>query len=302
VEASYSKSQDVVLVESYFEAARKVSRHYYVLPNVTGIVVGGSLSRGLIDEYADLEIYVYYKGNLPSKQSIRDILGKLDAQLTRSHNPHWFHPAWGYHTFFQMDGIKIELGYRNLDQIISRMKRFLFGKLVLPKHGIHDVPFGHYESGVASCITECVILYDPNEEIKRLKELVQTYPKDLKQRTLRYYLDDARTITENKIRFAVLRDDTYHFNACVARVVRAVVLCLFALNDTYFPGDKWNQHYISRFSLKPENYEALINELFTTPDLLQADKRRKIAILRELISWIENQVDDPDQSAEKPEA
>lgn len=282
-------SQDMKLIDRYFEVAKKVSSNYATIPNVTGIVVGGSLARGFVDEHADIEMYVYYDGNLPSMQAIKNILDKLDAKMTRSLDLHWFHPAWGYHTFFQANGVKFELGYRDIHQIISRMERFLFGDLMLPQHGIHDVPFGHYESGVANCIAECVILFDPNGKVHQLKDLVRVYPKRLKQNTAEYYLEDARTITEAKIHYAVLRDDTYHFNACAARVVRAIVLCLFALNETYFPGDKWNKYYISNFKIKPQNCESLMNDFFSTSDLSRSGKEKKTKILSELISWIEFQ-------------
>ncbi|HEX7317902.1 MAG TPA: DUF4037 domain-containing protein [Pyrinomonadaceae bacterium] len=284
---SSKTSEEPELLQRYFGLSQTVASAYKRIPNVEGITVGGSLARGLSDESSDVEMYVYYRDELPGKHAIRETLDNLRATLTRSADLHWFHPAWGHHTFFEIEGTKFELGYRNVEEIRARMERFLSCGSILSKHGIHDVPFGHYESGVASCIQESIVLYDPDGQVRSLKSLVKVYPERLKRAILNYYLQDARVITEQKIIYAALRDDTYQFNACVAKVIRSVVLCLFAINEVYFPGDKWNQHYISSFRIKPGNYEAVLSELFSLPDLPARNKEKKKRLLTKVIRELE---------------
>lgn len=269
-------------VERLWEVSERVARAYARLPGVTGVVTGGSLARGFADARSDIELYVYHRGRLPSKKAIAGILDELHAVTTRSEDVHWHHPAWGYHSFFGVAGVKVELGYREVDATYERMKRFRRA-LVLPKHGIHDTPFGHYESGVANCIRSCRVLYDRTGEIRRLKALVEVYPKRLRDETLRYYHSDAETLCAVKLRQAVERDDAYLFNACVARILRSVVIVIFTLNDEYYPGDKWNEKYLEKFQVKPVRCEETLAEILRTPQRRREDRERVFRLLTELI-------------------
>jgi len=272
------------LVKKFKKAAKKVAELYARLPEVVAVTIGGSLARQYTDMLSDIEMYVYYEHNLPSKTEIKNILNRLDAKLTRSKKLHWYHPSWGYHTFFAFNGIKFELGYRDIHETFVRMKNFK-SSLILPKHGIHDTPFGHYESGVASCITECLVLVDKKGQIKQLKEYLADYPKShIRDETFKYYIKDAKTILSIKAKYAALRNDDYNFNACVARAIRSLVISLFALNSTYYPGDKWNKQYLNKFKLTPKNYKKRMEEIFLLSEL---KKRDKITKFRKLLSLVE---------------
>ena len=262
--------------------AKKIARLFSGIDNVVAITAGGSLSRGFSDKYSDIEMYVYYEHQMPDKKDIASILEKLHAPLTRSKKIFWFHEAWGYHTFFKVDGVKIELGYRNTQDIERRMDFFL-KSFSLPRHGIHDTPFGHYESGVANCILESVILYKKNNWFRTIQSKLKAYPKRLKEATLEYYYRDAKVMTDVKIRQAIDRNDTLHFHACLARVLRSLNLCIFALNEKYYPGDKWNDKYISKFSVIPEDYISDTENILQKGCVVLEDKKVVYRMLHKMI-------------------
>lgn len=271
------------VLKKFEQTARRVADLYAELPEVVAVVIGGSLARQYTDLFSDIEMYVYYNYNLPSDIEIKTILNKLDAKLTRSKKLFWHHPAWGYHTFFASDGIKFELGYRDIQETFARLKNFKSG-VILPKHGIHDTPFGHYESGVASCVTECRVLIDKNNQIRQLKEYLADYShSQIRDETFKYYIEDAKVILSVKTKYAVLRNDDYNFNACVARAIRSLVISLFALNSIYYPGDKWNKRYLCNFKLMPIDYEKRINEIFSCGELSRDDKQAKYKRLLGLV-------------------
>jgi len=275
------------LVKKFKKAAKKVAELYAELPQVVSVVIGGSLARQYTDMLSDIEMYVYYEHYLPSKKEIKDILSRLGAKLTRSKKLHWYHPAWGYHTFFAFNGIKFEIGYRDIHETFIRMKKFK-SSLILPKHGLHDTPFGHYESGVASCITECLVLIDKKGQIKQLKEYLADYSKsNIRDETFKYYIKDAKTILSIKAKYSALRNDDYNFNACVARAIRSLVISLFALNSTYYPGDKWNKKYLDKFKLMPKNYNKRMEEIFLLSELRKSDKIAKYKKLLILVKETE---------------
>lgn len=270
--------------------AKKICSEYEQLPCISGVVVGGSLARGFTDEYSDIEMYVYHRDRMPSKKEISDILKKLDAPLTRSKNIHWYHPAWGYHTFFGVEGINVELGYRDVENIEKRLMTYMRGDAILSTPGIHDAPFGHYESGIVSCVKESKILSDKQGDIKFLNRLANQYPVILKQAIIGYYMEDAITLTKKKLYYAALRDDSYNFQAVLANIVRSMNLVLFALNETHYPGDKWNEKYIEKFKIKPKNHRRLINELFNKADGPKENKMNKLNAVYNLIEGFQKLV------------
>ncbi len=262
------------LHKTLLKKAEKIAKEYLKeATDIEAIVVGGSLARKFSDKQSDIEMYVYYQDALPKKEVIHKILRKLNAKTVRSNNVHWFHPAWGYHTFFVTEGIKVELGYRKISDITERINKFISGN-ILSKQGIHDTPFGHYESGLASCISECIPVYDRGF-IASTKALLDPIPTDLKKLLLTHYFDDANTVANVKLKQAVERNDHYQFNSCMAFIIRGIVITIFALNNKYFPGDKWNEKYLSGFTILPENYHETMRSIMSEGEYTQQDKERK---------------------------
>jgi len=274
---------NIPIVNKYHKIAERVAKEYSNISSVTSVVIGGSLAREFTDNASDIEMYVYYDKEMPSKKQITAILAKLSAKLTRSKNVHWYHEAWGYHTFFKYQGVKFELGYRDIHEINVRIQRFN-KTFSLPQQTTHDTPFGHYESGVASCIVECEILYDKDNDLGYLKKYLSNYHTSwIRDETFKYYITDATTLLRVKAQPAAIRDDIYNFNACISRAIRSLTIALFALNDTYYPGDKWNAQYVSRFSKKPKDYEVRINSIFNAKTTTTTEKRQVVSRLLALV-------------------
>ncbi len=154
------------------------------------------------------------------------------------------------------------------------------------ERGVHDCPFGHYESGVASCIKESKILKEKNKSLSKIKRMLKEFPRKLYEKKFNYYFKDAKTIWRKKLLPATRRNDTYHFNACFSRILRSIVICLFTLNKEYFPGDKWNKEYIKKFKIIPKNYEKNIKLLQNTPDGNFEHKEIKTKLLYGIIKDI----------------
>lgn len=265
---------------------KKISDAYSRLTQFRGSIISGSVARGCCDAKSDIEMEIFYEDVLPTKKQITGIITALDGKLSRSKNVHWFHPAWGYHSFFVVDNIKIELGYREINETFQRMKEFCH-KFKLPIHGIHDTPFGYYESGLASYFDESLIIEDTAGKIKKIKDLVSIYPEKIRIITTAYYFKDAKIFTTVKLRQAVERNDLFQFNSCLARVIRSLNICLFALNKKYFPGDKWNHLYIEKFLIKPQDYDEILKMVFSKSDYELFNKKAKYQLIKKLIAETE---------------
>ena len=59
-------------------------------------------------------------------------------------------------------------------------------------------------------------------------------------------------------------------------------ICLFAINDTHFPGDKWNFDSIKQFKIKPSGYGATLRTVLDESNDGIQNKLRKYALLEGL--------------------
>lgn len=254
--------------------------------NIVAITVGGSQARGFSDNKSDIEMFIYYTGSIIPKSKIKKVLTDLKATLVRSNDLHFSPFPWGVATCFETQGVKVELVYRDIQSIEKRMLAFVNGN-IYTRHGTHDTPFGHYESGVASCLAESEIIYEDRKKLyTKLRKIVVPFPSKLKQKILEYYFLDAYEVLTVKTQTAVVRNDHFLFNSTISFALRAMVIVIFTLNDVYFPGDKWNQKYIDRFKVLPQNWPIFSKAFFVSPELTRADKQKKFDLCLKMATQI----------------
>lgn len=262
---------------------KNIAEEYFKIKSTRGITLGGSQARGFSDDNSDIEMYIYYEKEIPSKKEIKDILKKLNASLIRSKKLHWKSEVWGTHTFFKVNGVKVELGYRDYQEFESKLKDFLSNLNFLPKYSIHhDVPFGHYPSGRASCVLESKIIKQKDEKISKLKNLTKHFPDKLREKMIKYYISDMDIITHKKLKEALIRNDSYQFNAILSYILRSIIMLLFIINKKYYPGDKWNERYIKEFKIKPVKFEEKVSEIFFKDIKTKEEKKNIVKRLEKL--------------------
>lgn len=267
------------------DTASQLAKQYATVDGVEGFVIGGSVARDFADDQSDLEAYVYHNGRIPSRDQITEIITGLGFVTTRSPDLHWTHDAWGVHSFFGTDRLKVELGYRDVTTIRARLDAYLSGAVAV-RDGIHDVAFGWYPSGLAACLAECKILYDPAGRVADLKAVASTFPTALAGTLLRFHYDEAAGIWEHKLRAAHLRGDGLHFQAALARVVRSVVIAVFTVNAVHYPGDKWNRAYLVRMREVPDNFLADLDRVLNAAPADHAGQAVVLGIVGEWVRWL----------------
>jgi Domain of unknown function (DUF4037) len=280
---NYSSDEQVRLTA----LAEELAEQFFAISGVVGFVIGGSLARGLVDKFSDLEAYCYYRDRIPEKSEIQGILDGLNAETVRSSDLHWSHPAWGTHTFFRARGDVVELGYRNVDEVEAKVDAYLSGIRIHTTMGDHDVPFGHYPSGLASCLVDCRIVIERDNEVTRLKERAGQFPDALRRALLDFHALEASGILRNKLTIASQRSDLLHFQAALARVIRSIVIVMFTLNAVHFPGDKWNVNYMRRMTMLPDGFLDDLDGLLSRGLVRVDDRRRTVGTVQCWVDWIE---------------
>lgn len=277
--------------ESFRVSIHNVTLEYKKLDDLLSIVVGGSVARGLADNESDLEMYVYCHNQIPSEINVKEIMDNLGSRMTRSSDLIWQHEVWGPHTFFAIDNVYFELGYRIFPEVELKVRRYLAGEDIYSHHTKEaDTPFGHYTSGIAFCIASSIILYeDKSKKLSSFKKELEEFPLKLKIKLINHYFNEADKMLHVKLRSSSHRNDDMAFNAQLASIVRSLNICLFTINDTYFPGDKWNLDIIKQFRLKPSGYEETLGNILNESNEGAQNKCQKYVLLERLLNKI-NQI------------
>jgi hypothetical protein len=211
----------------------------------SGCTLGGSRAYLVDDDESDVEMYFYSLAEPPTLDSINGCMHRLGATHRRSTEFLWDQAPWGPHSFFEIEGLYFEIGYRNVYRTGARLLAYLKGS-VQPERDCHDLGLGYMPGSLAASVHAERTIDVRDDEIAKLKQLVMMFPHHLRAALTAEYLDTARSLLEGKVKLAAKRGDVFAYDALAARVVRGMMVMAFALSSTHFPGDKWNEALLRR--------------------------------------------------------
>lgn len=230
-----------------------------LIPDCCGVTLGGSRMNDLEDEKSDVEIYFYIHKGAPSVDSITKVLAKFNAKHKRCDTFLWENDMpWGPHSFFVIDDLYFEIGYRNIDDIKNRIIYYENGN-VAPIQDCHDLGLGYMPSGLASSVASEKILIKGTQELLELKEIAMSFSKKLFLSLKFEYFETAKSLIDGKLLSAVERADIFLYESISGRIIRCLMVMAFAISNKHFPGDKWNEALLLRTSWK--NKEIFLNLL-----------------------------------------
>jgi len=256
-----------------------------LIPNCCGVTLGGSRCHNLEDNYSDVEMYFYTYDNIPTVEDITNCLTKLNAKHKRSDSFLWENKKpWGPHSFFTIDDLYFEIGYRNINEISKRVLDYLNGK-VAPEADCHDLGLGFMPSGLASSVCHEKPLMKCNNDLYNLKKIAETFPNQLFQELKTEYFDTAKYLLDGKLDSAVKREDIFLYQAISGRIIRCLMIMAFAINKEHFPGDKWNEQLLLRTNW--QNSKEFL-QLLKEHILYQKSLKEKQKILTKAYNIVEN--------------
>lgn len=216
-----------------------------VVPHCCGVTLGGSRAYDLNDSHSDVEMYFYSMDSIPAIEDINGCLLSLGAEHRRSHEFLWNEYPWGPHSFFVIDDLYYEIGYRIVEDIDRKIQAYLDGN-VAPKKDCHDLGLGYVYSGLAASVCSERILIYHNDGITKLKTKAATFPDILKKSLLEEYMLTAKSLLDGKLESAATRDDIFFYDVLASRIIRSLIIMAFSISKVHFPGDKWNEELLLR--------------------------------------------------------
>ena len=219
-------------------AARALAR------GACAVALGGSLAKGVADAHSDLDIYVFAEAWLND--------GERDAMIARLLPAATSIRSWGRDdqagTDFVADGRPVEIWLRALGPLRRAVDNALAGTVV--RTHVTWTPNGYYEHCALADLATLRPLSDEAGLLAPLLADVSTYPPALRAVLLAEGLRSVRFWRGNfHLETALLRDDAYYLQSILQQIGADLVQALFALNRTYFPGDKKLGRYLAAFPL-----------------------------------------------------
>jgi hypothetical protein len=199
-----------------------------------GIAIGGSRAKRRTDIYSDYDFRLYTDG--PIGAAIREI-------------PEW--PAFAATMAkWEAAGVRIDGTWpRSIAVMSGVVERWCNGE------GVPD----DYEWTIwgyqpLTDIFNQTILEDPLGILGGWKARLATYPPKLKHAILSRELSFIRYWRgDYHYRSKVTRGDVVFLAGLTAKLVHSAMEVLFALNETYYPGDGWNLPIAAQLPLVPRN-------------------------------------------------
>lgn len=208
------------------------------------IGISGSLARNETDEFSDIDLMIYYSGNLPNYSFRKKIYNRLKAKQ--------LYPDINFE-FVVCDGIRIgtkrtEIVYQN----IERSHEFVAN---LCKDYMSDE---YFPGG----IQQTIAVYDPNQIIKLLKSKTASYPAIRSRKRSRKMLTDLihSLKTMEWLDQAVERNDSIQFMRKENEYIQQVIEFLYAFNAKWYCDDKRLMENMIKQKLKPFNVVKKIEQ------------------------------------------
>jgi hypothetical protein len=193
-------------------------------------------------------------------------------------------------TDFYLGRLKVECWLRNVDHVSGIVAECKQG--IVRRDFVTWTVMGFYNHCTLSDLHNMVPVEDPAGILARWQAEVSTYPPKLRETIISDHLRAAQFWPENfHYQSAVKRRDVIYTTGIVQQVVHNLIQVVFALNRTYFSGDKKLGVALDHLRVQPEGFSERIERLLlpdASRDLAFLDKQR--TALKALVRQVEELV------------
>lgn len=269
------------------QVINQISKELSGVKGIVGVVLGGSRARGTNYATSDIDIGIYYDETAGFDVSE---VSKIATKLDDEHREKIITSLgeWGPWVngggWLIVQGYHVDFLFRDVKRVSQVMDDCLMGK-VSPNYQTGH-PHAYINVMYAGEISICKILFDPTNQIAKLKAKTMPYPKPLKDAMIGYFMFESSF----SLMFAeknLDKDDISYVAGHVFRSISCLNQVIFTLNEEYCINEKKAVRMIEGFNTKPNDYKKKIDQIITLISSNQYSTKEGIEILQELISETE---------------
>jgi hypothetical protein len=250
-----------------------------------GIALGGAHAKGAADAESDLDFYVFARRILPG-----DARQRLCREFALPLNTV---TGWGVHepfvqagTDFYLNGLKVECWFRNIDHLAAIIEDCQAG--IVKRDFVTWTVTGFYNHCALSDLSQMIPVDDPAGILAGWQAAVRDYPPLLRMNIIATHMPAAKFWRGNfHYHSAVRRGDVIYVMSIVHQVIHNLIQVVFALNKTYFPGDKKLQAALDKLTVKPADFGGRIGRLMLPQDGTPETLTRQQHDLEALVDEVE---------------
>jgi hypothetical protein len=230
-----------------------------------GIALGGAHAKGLDDRESDVDLYLFTRDILSNgerSQQCQQFSACIEGVVSWGEMPAGANAFTQAGTDFLYKRRKVECWLRNSDHITATIVECQQG--IVRQDLVTWTVMGFYNHCALSDLTHMIPLDDPYGLLAHWKAEVSQYPLKLQQAIISRHLTAARFWPDNfHYKSAIERLDIIYTTGIVQQVIHNLIQVVFAVNQTYFPGDKKLDLSLQHLALQPADFGARIKQLLS---------------------------------------
>lgn len=269
--------------EYLIQLAEKISVPYTHLPTLKAAMITGSAAKGLADNYSDIDMTMYYEGELPDEDALNGIRTELGGSERR-----WLigdRAEGGFAEAYELYGIEVQIGHTLIDK---------WEETIAFVHSAEDITTSAPKALEGTLA--CKPLYGA-DYIERWQLEIKLFPPAL-----------ARAMVAQNLHFFAVwglephfrtRDAKIWYHQILVETAQKLVGVLAGLNQLYFTTFQFKRQsrFIGQMGIKPDNFAARLDGLFTAE--LGASLAELEALVTETIALVEKHMPDVDTKPAK---
>jgi len=206
------------------------------------VSIGGSYGKGTFDRQSDLDFRLFCERKV-SDPNDREAAGRalreaIDRWATRG---------------FVIDGCWT----RTVEEIETQLELWINGEGKAP-----DIVWTIWGYHVVTDVYNQAVIEDPYGILANWRDRLNVYPAKMKETiikkhvaSLRYWRQDYHYANK------VMRRDLVFLAGLTTKLVHDLIQLLFALNETYYPGDGKNLHFTDGFAIVPQQFRKRVEAI-----------------------------------------
>lgn len=253
------------------------------------IALAGAHAKGAADASSDIDIYIFAERAKPWEERTALLSAIADPGTTPWVDKCFDAAPWGGGMDFRYQGTPVEA----VGRTIARMEQVI-GDCLAGKYEI--IPATWTSNGYYTFIYLCELsflkpVWDPDGILAAWQTKTAVYPEPLRRAIMTDFLGRSGTWMENfHYESAVRRGDILFTAPIVLHTLMDMVQVVFALNRTYFTGDKKLEAALAKLpvcpdALRPESLDLLLTAP-RDPQILEEQRQLLQSAHRQLSGWV----------------
>lgn len=254
------------------------------------IALAGAHAKGVADASSDIDFYIFAEAAQPLAVRRALIESIADPGTTPWLDDDFDATPWGGGMDFMYQGTPVEVTARSFDRMNSVVDGCLAGRFEI-------IPATWTSNGYYTFIYLCELsfikpVYDPEGALAVLQEKAAVYPEALRRSIVETFWGRANTWLDNfHYESAIRRRDLLFTAPIVLHTILDLIQVIFALNRTYFSGDKKLEAVLAKMPACPLVLLDELRFLLSAPETAR-DFTRQRELLRRIRGELAPQVEE----------